>query len=341
MLDDGTFVTLEDDQLVGINVQDGSVRWSQPVSVSVVAALLDADRALIYTVDLFGRVEAWRISDQQVEDAAATAATNLAPLWEIKLDGIGHATLMPHPGGGVVVSFLRDMFGVSPTGKLLWKHDDAAQVFDWALTEDALIVSAAGRSSSLWTIDASGPTAWAMHSSGRPVVVGDQTWVYAADGVYRLDSASFSVELLYALPFGSPWLGDMIALPDGNVLLTHIDRFDARLIALNGDGTLRWERSFSSLTRGQQRLLMLDGGVVLMSQDGTGSVTQVSLFAIDLNSAELTRIFTAFRRSPGTSDAWAHALSDDRLLISTGDSGMAVLDTQLALEAVAQTMGSQ
>jgi len=188
---------------------------------------------------------------------------------------------------------------------------------------------------STWMIDQGQPVVLAQGKNGRPVFVGDQVWLYDDDGIYRLQLEPPSVDLMYTLPRGSPMLGDMVPLPDGGgVLVAHTDRSDKRLIALNTDGTVRWQRSFSDITRGLQRLLVLDGRVYLVSHDSFALSNRISIFAIDLNGAELTHIFDGGSRSPWQGDSWALAIGDHRLLISIGGSGMAALDAQAAMEVV-------
>ncbi len=335
VLDPDTFVAVEDGQLLGINLLDGSLRWRQPLAVTMVDATLDAERSLVYVADMFGQMEAFQVSEPRDGNGSGM------PLWEIKLDPLGFGTLLPLPGGGVVASSRRQLVGISPAGQLLWQQDATGRVFDWTLAEDLLIVSAEGRNGVLWTIGQAGPIAQVAHVGGRPVIVGDQVWVYAADGIYQLHPETLSAELLYALPYGSLWLGDMVALPGGGVLVAHTDRFDKRLIALDGDGGVRWQRSFADFIRGQPSLLVLDGSAYLASLDATGSFSEVSIFAVDLNSAELTRIFTGGSRNPLPQDTWAFPSGDHRILINIGGSSMALLDPQAALAAVSGAAGSQ
>jgi hypothetical protein len=67
----------------------------------------------------------------------------------------------------------------------------------------------------------------------------------------------------------------------------------------------------------------------------------MSVFAIDLNSAQLARIFTAGNRGSIPGPASAFAVGDDRILLDVGGSRLVMLDTGLALEAVSQAMSSQ
>jgi outer membrane protein assembly factor BamB len=338
MLDADTFVALEEDQLIGLNVLDGTPSWSQSLSTRPSGATLDTDRSAIYVSNVYGRLQAFHLFDPPDGDVAVASQSSLTSTWTIKLDAVGSATLMPLPDGGLVASFRRQMFGLAPTGEMLWQRETNGRVFDWALAGDRLVFSTEGVDGSTWMIDQAQPRVLASQRNGRLVFVGDQVWLYDDDGVYRLHLEPPSVDLLYTLPRGSPMLGDMVALPDGGgVLVAHTDRSDKRLIALNTDGTVRWQRSFSDITRGLQSLLVLDGRPYLVSQDSSASFNRTAIFAVALNGGELTYIFTSGSRSPWQGDSWALALGDHRLLVSIGGNGLAALDVRAAMEVVSPT----
>ena len=61
---------------------------------------------------------------------------------------------------------------------------------------------------------------------------GDRVLAYDKEGIHRLDPETRSAEWLYALPGGFPGYGDVVALPDGSVLVTHRDAAGGTLIAL-------------------------------------------------------------------------------------------------------------
>jgi murein DD-endopeptidase MepM/ murein hydrolase activator NlpD len=197
MLDDDTLVVIEDHQLIGINVLDGSTSWRQPGSIRVEDAAIDMDREVIYVADQLGRVEALRLTDAPDANAATPA---LVSLWQTRVAGTGFPTLMPLPRGGVVVSLRRQMSGLSPRGTLLWARENAPGVFDWALVGDRLLVSTLESEHPMWSVDRSGPRVGAAQVGGYLAVAGDQAWVYGVYGVYQLDLETLATELVYALP---------------------------------------------------------------------------------------------------------------------------------------------
>jgi outer membrane protein assembly factor BamB len=354
------FVSVENDQLAAFNLDDGSLRWRLEATEDVDDAVFDAAEPIIYVADRRGRVEAFAVPGLQ-DGAAGDAASGdgasgdgtsgdgasgdgasgdgasgdamsgdgtsgLESLWTLDLDVVGTPALMPLPGGGVVFSTAKEMFALSIGGSPLWEEEVPARPVDWALADETLVFSTQGRDGSLWTIDTSGPAHWEAPLSGRPVVAGDQLWFYDHDGVYWLNAETQRSELVYALPSSFMGLGDMIALPDGGLLLAHRDRFDERLIALDAAGRVRWERSYGGLIQGKPSLLALDGRAYLMSLHMGNTSSAISIYSIDLEGAELSHIFGGGSRAPDPNFTWAAAAGDDLILIHIGGGSLAALD---------------
>jgi outer membrane protein assembly factor BamB len=206
---------------------------------------------------------------------------------------------------------------------------------------DRLVFSTIQVDGALWFADATGLTLSSARVGGRIVQVGDHLWVYDGQAVYRLDGETLSAEQSYTLPTGSAWLGSLAGLPDGGVLLIHRDRYDRRIIALNADGSLRWQRSYAGAIQELPNLVVLDGSAYLVALDDSASAVGVSVFAVNLETAELTCIFVGGSRNPTPGGTWTVPTRDDLLLISIADSGIVALDAPLALDVVQSAEGSQ
>ena len=162
----------------------------------------------------------------------------------------------------------------------------------------------------------------------------DQIFVYDLDGVYRLNPDTLTAELLYALPRAFSTLGHAVALPDGGLLVAHLDLSDKRLIALNADGTLRWERSISRIVLGLPRLFVIDDNVYGVLRDG-------DVVSIDAASGEVRRIFDVGTRDPLPGETWAFASGADRILIDYRGGSIVAFDPQIALDAMLSGSDSQ
>jgi len=132
--------------------------------------------------------------------------------------------------------------------------------------------------------------------------------------------------LLYKLPRAYPGPGDIVALPDGGILFAHGNLQDQRLLALDSDGQLRWQRSIARLPTSLLRVLMVGEYPYAVMYDG-------DVYAIDAVDGALTHIFDAGSRNPFAGTPWAVA-SGDQILIDFRGGNIVALDPQRALEAV-------
>jgi hypothetical protein len=151
------------------------------------------------------------------------------------------------------------------------------------------------------------------------------------DGVYLLNTEQLSAELVHPLPKGLLYLGDMIALPDGSLFLTHTDIYDKRLILMGPDGELRWQRSFSGVFEGEPSLIELGGQLYLGIKDETIS-SELIIYSVDLNSGELTRVFKGGTRNPRPAVSSFLNIGDDRLLINVWGASLVLLDMRMATD---------
>jgi hypothetical protein len=328
---DGALIVVQDRQLMEINAGDGSVRWSRPLSHRPKDALLDLDHGLIYLTASLGRVQAFSLSD--LRDAGpGSVSTPLAAVWTSESKAYGDVTLLPLPGAGVIVATEQRISGVSARGETLWSFDTTTPLYDWALTEAGVTFSIRDERNPLWSVDESGPSAWDVAVAGHLVVSGDVSYVYAEDGVYRLDPTARCAELVYALPPGDLEDGDIAPLPAGGLLAVHVDKYDKRLIALNPDGSLRWERSIAAFSPERARLLMFDGQMYVALQRDARESNLVMLFLIDTDSAELSYLFTGgSRRNSSPADTWAGAIGDEYILLNIGGGRLVALDPRRVL----------
>jgi len=324
LLDGDTFVAIEESQLLAFDVADGTLRWSQPALDEVNSAVLDSEGSLVYVANRFGELSALRPSG---------SGSKLEPIWSIKLDRIGASTLFPLPGGGVMVSLRQGCFGVSAAGDLLWEADGLVRLIDWTFFEDELVFTTRGGDAMVWSVGEAGPVGWAARVTGRLASAANRLTIYAREGIFRLDPETRQAELLYALPTAYPAVGDMVALPDGRLLVAHTDLRDRRLIMLNVDGSLRWERSYSNASQGEPHLQVVNGRVYLLLHDYGGDL---AVFAVDTSTAALTRIFIGGTRSPQRTETWVSPMGAGRILINIGGGSMVAVDLATALAGVSQ-----
>jgi outer membrane protein assembly factor BamB len=325
-----TLIALEDSQLIGLNAADGRLSWQRAITETVVSAIVDASQSLLYTADWSGQVAAYPLTE--VEESTTTLPADL--LWQVDSKMMGSPMLLPLPGGGVVVSVRQDLTAVSANGDVLWRTELEQRLFDWLLTNDRLILTSIDRQGPIYSMTASGLQAWPIPLSGRPINVGNQIWLHSHEGLYRLDPAAMTAELLYQLPQSFIDLGSIVALPDGGAIITHREKDDSRLIAFNPDGTVQWQRSYAQLGAGELRLLLHNDQTYLLMQSGSGLSTQVRLYAINRQNSTLRHIFTGGSRTSLPGGNWFVSVNDDLLLINVGGGSMVALDPDTAVSII-------
>jgi murein DD-endopeptidase MepM/ murein hydrolase activator NlpD len=327
-----TALAIGETDLIGIDIEDGSLLWKLQLPDRSITALFDERLPLVYIINHRRDLLAFDIS--VIDRGDPNSDPDLLPesIWKIPLNSFRTPTLMPLPVGGVVVSVGDKLMGVSPVGEVLWRHDPVSRPMDWLQVNGQLIMTTTGKNDPVWTIDENGPTAWSVQLSGHLAVNQEKVWVYADDGVYLLNTEQLSAELVHPLPKGLLYLGDMIALPDGSLFLTHTDIYDKRLILMEPDGELRWQRSFSGVFEGEPSLIELGGQLYLGIKDETISC-ELIIYAVDLQSGELTRVFKGGTRNPyPTVYSFLH-VGENRLLINVWGVSLVMLDMQMATEA--------
>ncbi|MCA9976875.1 MAG: peptidoglycan DD-metalloendopeptidase family protein, partial [Anaerolineales bacterium] len=314
-------LTLEGTQLVATDVNDGATLSLFTELPEVASAAIDTASGIVYVADRLGHVDAWQLSDPRLGED--TAVSPLTSLWHIELDTVGTPVLLPLPGGGTVLLARGEVYALAGNGRLLWQQEIGGRSFAWTASDDLLLLSTTGSSHAVWSTNGAEPFTQLASMSGYPLPVGEQIWLYAENGVYRLAPDGQSLELIYALSTGFLDRGTIMALPDGGVLLAHADIFDQRLIAFHEDGSVRWERSYAGLLLERQRLLRTQDAVYLTSFNAQGDV---HVYQVDVETAVLTHIFTGGTRLPVLADTWAAIVANNNLLLNIGGGNRLVLD---------------
>jgi hypothetical protein len=179
-----------------------------------------------------------------------------------------------------------------------------------------------------------------VQGSGRWSLSADGSHIYGQDGIYRLDPTSRTAEQRVALVRAYPGVVDVLELPSGGLLMASASRLRRELVLLKDDATLRWQRSFSEAIAGLPRLFLLGERAYALFRDDSGPWPVVRLFTIDMDSAELTHIFSGGTGSTGTGGVSVVALDGDRILIDIVGGGVVALDVGLATEAALRAAGA-
>jgi hypothetical protein len=216
---------------------------------------------------------------------------------------------------------------LSSRGEVVWTHELNREIEDWEQVGSRLFFTTRGIEGSLWSIEGETLVNWsAAGLTGRLLAVDGSLWIAGDSGLYRLDPDTENIDLLQPLDRSFLGLGDMIQTFSGDVLLTHRDRSDTRLMRFQADGTLLWERSLKGSVADIPQLIEMDGTVYLLADNLNGSASQTSLYAVDLNSANLTLIFQGGTRTSLAGQSWALPAGQGKLLLNIGGGHLLALD---------------
>jgi outer membrane protein assembly factor BamB len=323
VVDGNALVSAGAGELLALDMDDGGGIWSQSLPQPAEALLLDAHSRLIYSAAPEGKVEAYSTS-------ALERGESEAPLWSLDLGEAGIPSLAPLPGGGLIVSTRSALLGVSLQGEVLWRSAPAQGIVDWVESGAAVVMLTR---QGMWRIDREQAVLWPVSVNGQKIIASDEPFIYSEDGLYRLNFERQTAELFFALPRGFPRSGDLAELPGGGLLVVHADPADTRLIAIEEDGSLRWERSVEGLGARTVELLAAGGQVYAAMQLDLGSSTGIEVFHVQTQDGRLTRVFSGGTRSASSNPA-DFTVVGDSILISIADVGLLAWEPQLALQTV-------
>lgn len=313
-IDNNSYLLMEDNQLLRLDMGSGQ---TNPVTFPLAKlddALVHEANNLLFLADINNTLAAYSLPDL-TQQWQTTLPTNLA------------IRLLPLPDGGVVAATRNSLTAVSATGDLLWTEPLESRLLDWQLTDEALYLTTDGNDGRLWRIqpeqaepiaDLSGKLA--RHESGL--------WLYNRQGLYQIDLNSDApvTNLMYALPTGTISRGDLLALPNGGLLLAHADVLDRRLLQFDANGRLIWERSYAGEVQGNVTLHLVNEQPYLAASLGSGNNGTLTVFALNQTQNSLTRIFEGGSRTPIANSMWVTAVANNQLLINVGGGPLALFD---------------
>jgi murein DD-endopeptidase MepM/ murein hydrolase activator NlpD len=316
-----TVLIVQNENIAALDSSSGKIQWQQTYGEASVAAVLDPDSRLFYHLDQMGLLSAHDITDP------ATA------IWQTESGALTSAELIAPPTGGVIVTDRRQTTAYSRSGNQLWQLETKTAPSSWTTFQDMTILTIVGERP-IWSVkNNEQPQNWEWKINGHLITAGNQTYLYAEEGIYQLDVENQTGIRVFQLPKGRLNLGRFSPLPNGEMILYHVDG-DRRLMALNTDGTIHWERSTLNVLPRDVELTIQGGLVYLLSIDKGASGNEVRLFNVDMETGDLTHIFTGGTRLGYSRSTWIKPVKDDLLLINIGGGPLALINPQEALKII-------
>ncbi|MDX1414512.1 MAG: M23 family metallopeptidase [Candidatus Promineifilaceae bacterium] len=313
-----------EDQLLGLDPASGELTWSAPVVDDHEVAVLDARDPLLYLAGQLGTVRALALPTNQPEDVAALELEPLQSHWSVDFDQVGIPILIPLPEGGVVAIYGDHMLGLTTHGETLWEVEGAARPNDWLIWENQLLLSLVD--DRIMTVNADNFNSWSGPSVGQFAMSNGRPILYNRDGVFRIDPIAQKSEQIIGLPGLRSDVADIKSLSTGNIIITNHDSKDRRLILLDDQGEILWQRSIAAAINSQTHLIEINGQAYLIGRNSIGNNEYIDVFHIDLNSGDLIRIFSGGTRAPFETAFDVLLLDSDQMLINFDGQNIVALD---------------
>ncbi|NUM47849.1 MAG: peptidoglycan DD-metalloendopeptidase family protein [Anaerolineales bacterium] len=317
-----TGVVMEASELRALNLTDGRVIWRHKLETNFPTVLLSAEAGVVYLADPLGHVEALTLPTPEMMAEWNNTLVVLDPAWAQDLGVNGSPTLMPLPGGGVVMAVLRQTtVAFSPAGEVLWGAEGFPGIADWKVDGTRVVFSTEGANPAVWVATKAGIESLVEGVGGMLAVDGLGVWVYASDGLFRLEESG-EARAVSLLSEAVQLTRNLVALPEGGVLIAHADRADRRVLAFDGAGQLRWERSVEALGS-NPRFVTVAGVVLLWLEEGEGVV---NLYRVNMADGALTHLFRGGTRTPARGSTWIVPLAPAQLVFQIGGGHLVGFD---------------
>jgi outer membrane protein assembly factor BamB len=207
----------------------------------------------------------------------------------------------------------------------LWQVPVNGAVSDHVIDRDRVLFSTTGDRAATYAIDDAGQLTKLSEMGGKIAISRGRVFVYNPTGLYRLnEGAAEGVLPLDDARFSD---GQIVVAYDGTLLVAHRGYADRRLIALNPDGSLRWDRSVQALGRALPQLVVIGRSVYAITSNG-------DVLLIDLTTGESQRVFDGGGLTFLNGRMWAQPLPNGRLAFDFRGGRLIVLDPRAALPVV-------
>jgi murein DD-endopeptidase MepM/ murein hydrolase activator NlpD len=307
LLISNTVAAIDNDRLLALDADTGHVHWTRPLSSSVRAAVIDKSRSTLYLTTISNTLQA--------VDAAGRSQ------WQIPVTSTARSVLFPSPEGGVILHDGRSLTGYSVDGARVWQIENIPAPIDWLDDDGQLLFTVGGDQPALYRLDPAGVITPVVALGGQLAAAADQLFVYGPTALYQLSETPTLVKQFDRLLFND---SSLLATTDGGLLLAHHGLSDVRLIALQADGLLRWERSVQQLTGGAPQLVSVEQAVYAVTQEG-------DVWWIDQRSGEAQRVLDGSRLNNLPGRVRAFTTSRGNLIIDFRGGRLVALDPRAAL----------
>jgi outer membrane protein assembly factor BamB len=333
----GDYILMHEGMIKAVNKIDGSISWHQRISDKTRNALVvvqtnqqndtesdsgdHAQPGRFYLFELGGKLSACSLDVPE------------EILWDVNLNAYSNAELIPIPHGGVLTVDRSRIIALDPEGRIQWNQAVGSFPMSWVRYQDQIVFST---DDGLLITDQHGFDVWDWKTTGLVTTLGENLFLYAEDGFYRVDLFSQTGVLLKG--FDGTILDQCAITPaeDHGLVLIHTNGHDRRLLLINPTGKVVWERSINNLSRGQWQLFSDRDAVYLKHTHSSYSISTVDIYTIDLETGGLTHIIRTSSRRAFSRDTWIHPMGDGIWLLNTDGGPLGAFDLYAAYQRITQ-----
>jgi murein DD-endopeptidase MepM/ murein hydrolase activator NlpD len=325
----GEYLLAHGGKIMAVDPQEGSVAWQQTIPETTRYALLDVAPGSAKNAAQFVGADQLYLLDLMGDLTAYSLRLSMGERWKLSLSAYSSAQLYALPVGGVLVIDRRQAIAVSPEGQILWEAETGDPLRSWILIDDQFVFSAGD---TIWTADKNGVEDWGLNIGGNLVEAGGEAYLYADDGLYRLDTLTKRGKRIVDLKNADLDLGTITTTLDDGLILLHADGYDRWLLHYDPNGNLVWERSLKKLPRGRLQLITNESGTYLLVVHSSTSGIKADLYRVDTETAGLTHILRSGSHRAYSRNSWILPMDAGLMLVNVGGGPLAAFDPRSALD---------
>jgi len=111
-----------------------------------------------------------------------------------------------------------------------------------------------------------------------------------------------------------------------------MDRDDRKMIAINPDGEIEWERSYASLMDGTPYLLQISRRIYILNEQTLSSNREITIYEVFPDKGELEKAFIGGSRRANAGYTWFYYDDTGEMVLIIGSGSLVGLNLAFSAE---------
>jgi murein DD-endopeptidase MepM/ murein hydrolase activator NlpD len=313
-LDEDVLLFQEGSDLVALELTSGVELMRYLMEGEDIRAALEFNTGQLYRYDDSGSLQAMTI-----EVSTATNPRQIAvgeAFWNASIEDTGANELLPLKGGVIVLG--RETWrAYNLAGRRGWTAASETEVRNWVTHGYEVIIVTSGEGGDLWTLNQQGAQSWKAGISGDLFLINTVPYLFSSEGLFRLNGETRKLQELISWSGAQLDHASLVGLMDGGILLLQKDYFDQRLLRLDAQGVMLWERSIAALEADDAQLINCGGETWLLTEEELRSSVKARLHRLD-EEGQADEVFQTLIREEFKETSNALCIHETSLLLSLG-----------------------